>query len=223
MHIGLIGGIGPAATDFYYQGLIKRAAAKGVDMDLTMVHADSPTLLANLQADDKATQSEIYMRLTERLAQAGAACVVITSVSGHFPIDVFQPKSPLPVIDIMATLRAHLADSGLKRVGIMGTRPAMASAMFGKLGALDVIAPAGDALNRVHDAYVELAVSGQPTNALRSVFFEEGATLVRDAGAEAVLLGGTDLNVAFEGHDPGFALVDCADIHVDEVAKRLSL
>lgn len=221
MHIGLIGGIGPAATDFYYKGLIKRAAERGVDMDLTIAHADSPTLLANLSVDNTEAQSAIYMRLTERLKQAGAECVAITSISGHFPIDVFEPQSPLPVIDMMATLRAYLATSGLTRVGLMGTRPVMASSMYGKLGDLDVVAPAGDALDRVHDAYVTLALSGRPTEALRNVFFEEGAALVRDGGAEAVLLGGTDLNVAFEGHDPGFELVDCADIHTDEIAKRL--
>lgn len=221
MHIGLIGGIGPAATDFYYKGLIRRAADRGVDMDLTIAHADSPTLLANLATDDTAAQCAIYLRLTERLKRAGAECVAITSISGHFPIDVFEPQSPLPVIDMMATLRTHLAESGLKRVGLMGTKPVMASSMYGKLGDLEVLAPAGDALDRVHEAYVTLALSGQPTDALRQVFFEEGAALVKDSGAEAVLLGGTDLNVAFEGHDPGFALVDCADIHTDAIAKRL--
>lgn len=221
MHIGLIGGIGPAATDFYYQGLINRAAARGVDMDLTIAHADSPTLLANLAAGDTSAQSAIYMRLTERLKRAGAECVAITSISGHFPIDVFEAESPLPVIDMMATLRNYLAASGLKRVGIMGTKPVMASAMYGKLGDLEVLAPAGNALDRVHEAYVTLALSGRPSDALREVFFEEGAALVTDHGAEAVLLGGTDLNVAFEGHAPGFALIDCADIHTDEIAKRL--
>lgn len=221
MHIGLIGGIGPAATDFYYKGLIKRAANSGKDLELTMAHADSPTLLANLAANSTAAQSAIYMRLTERLKTAGADCVAITSISGHFPIDMFEPQSPLPVIDMMSTLRTYLASSGLKRVGLMGTKPVMASSMYGKLGDLDVIAPAGDGLDRVHEAYVTLALSGQPTDALRNVFFEEGAAMVRDGGAEAILLGGTDLNVAFDGHDPGFALVDCADIHTDEIAKRI--
>lgn len=48
MHIGLIGGIGPAATDFYYQRLISNFTKRGRPLELTTVHADLPTLLANL-------------------------------------------------------------------------------------------------------------------------------------------------------------------------------
>ena len=40
MHIGLIGGIGPAATEFYYRGLIDRYANSNRALDLTIVHAD---------------------------------------------------------------------------------------------------------------------------------------------------------------------------------------
>ncbi len=71
MHIGLIGGIGPAATDFYYRGLIARAASAGHALDLTIAHADTATLLANLMADDQAAQCAIYARLTGRLQAAG--------------------------------------------------------------------------------------------------------------------------------------------------------
>jgi aspartate/glutamate racemase len=44
MHVGLIVGIGPAATDLYYRFLITTLAARGVDLELTMAHADTPTL-----------------------------------------------------------------------------------------------------------------------------------------------------------------------------------
>ncbi len=43
MHIGLIGGIGPGATDFYYRRLISTFAQKNVALEI--VHADIPTLL----------------------------------------------------------------------------------------------------------------------------------------------------------------------------------
>jgi aspartate racemase len=36
MHIGLIGGIGPAATEFYYRGLIDRHAKSGTRLELTI-------------------------------------------------------------------------------------------------------------------------------------------------------------------------------------------
>jgi len=38
MSIGLIGGIGPAATNVYYQGLIARAAASYRDLELARAY-----------------------------------------------------------------------------------------------------------------------------------------------------------------------------------------
>ena len=48
MHIGLIGGIGPAATDFYYRGLIERHVASGIPLELTIAHADVREMSRNL-------------------------------------------------------------------------------------------------------------------------------------------------------------------------------
>jgi len=61
MHIGLIGGIGPGATDFYYRRLISTFARKNATLELTIVHADTPTLLSNLTKNDAAAQTAIYI------------------------------------------------------------------------------------------------------------------------------------------------------------------
>jgi aspartate racemase len=55
MQIGLIGGIGPAATNYYYRRLISTFAGKKTALELTIVHADTPTLLGNLASPSPAT------------------------------------------------------------------------------------------------------------------------------------------------------------------------
>src|SRR6202020_467140 len=102
MHIGLIGGIGPGATDFYYRRLISTFAGKKATLDLTIVHADTPTLLSNLARNNAIAQTAIYTRLTNRLVAAAAECVGVTSIAGHFCIDEFKAVSPLPVVDMIA-------------------------------------------------------------------------------------------------------------------------
>jgi hypothetical protein len=77
-HIGLISGIGPAATDFYYRRLISTFASKQAALDLTIVHADTPTLLSNLASNNAAAQVAIYMRLTKRLAAAWSHPLPVT-------------------------------------------------------------------------------------------------------------------------------------------------
>ena len=57
MQIGLIGGIGPAATDFYYRRLIAAFAREKAALDLMIVNADTPILLGHLASNDVARRS----------------------------------------------------------------------------------------------------------------------------------------------------------------------
>ena len=96
----------------------------------------------------------------------------------------------------------------------------MATGVYGKLAPVDVLPPQGAALDSVHEAYIALAQSGRSTPELQDVFFRAGRDLM-ERGAEAVLLGGTDLDAAFSGVDCGFPVVNCAGVHIEEIARYL--
>jgi aspartate racemase len=219
MHIGLIGGIGPAATDFYYRRLISAFAGKKAALELTIVHADTPTLVDNLSRNDRAAQVAIYARLTSRLASAGADCVVITSIAGHFCIGAFKEVSPLPIVNIIDEVSRAVKERNLKRIGILGTRTAMETRLYGGVTSAEIIPPGGRELDEVHQAYVTMAASGVATEAQRSVFNSASARLLKEKGCEAIMLGGTDLALIFNEESCEFPLVDCAAIHVDAIAR----
>lgn len=219
MHIGLVGGIGPAATDSYYRRLIAAAAAAETALELTIVHADAPTLLGNQARDDKAAQIEIFLRLTRRLEAAGAKAVAITSIAGHFCIEDFTAVSPLGVIDLLAETNAALAKMGVGQVGIIGTRVAMETRLYGAIDAAEVMPPPEPALTAVHDAYVEMAMAGTVSDAQREVFLSTCRRLVDDQGAEVIMLGGTDLALVFDGLETDYPVIDCARLHIEAIAK----
>src|SRR5580692_2553980 len=219
MHIGLIGGIVPAATDFYYRRLISTFAGKNVTLELTIVHADTPTLLNNLARNDAAAQTAIYSRLTNRLVSAGAECVGVTSIAGHFCIDDFKAVSPLPVVDMIAEVSRAIETRGLKRIGIIGTRTVMETRFYGRIATAEIVPPSEPDLSDVHQAYVLMATSGVVTEDQRSIFNAASHRLLGDQGAEAIMLGGTDLALAFNEQTAEFPLVDCAGIHVDAIAR----
>ena len=122
MHIGLIGGIGPAATDFYYRGLIERHAASGIPLELTIAHADVREMSRNLTNRDPGRQAEIFARLVHRMKAAGAAAAAITSMGGHFCVKELVAISPLPILNAIPKVDAAITRSKLKKVGIIGTR-----------------------------------------------------------------------------------------------------
>ena len=217
MHIGLIGGIGPAATDFYYQKLIGAFILHKAELDLTMAHASTATLLENLANDNKAAQTAIYDRLARRLQAAGADCVVVTSIAGHFCIDMFKEVSVLPVIDMVAAVETAMSQIGLEKIGILGTRTVMESRFYGGISSVELVPPAGADLADVHDAYVTMAAAGTVTDVQRTIFDRAAKNLMNDQEAQAIMLGGTDLALVYDRATAPFKIVDCAQIHVDAV------
>ena len=222
MHIGLIGGIGPAATDFYHRGLIERHAASGIPLDLTIAYADVREMSRNLANQDPDRQADIFARLVHRLKAAGAEAAAITSMGGHFCAKQLEAISPLPILNAIPEVDAAIARSRLKKVGIIGTRTVMESALYRGISSAEVRAPEGEAMEQVHSAYVEMAMIGRVTDAQRRTFFAVGRHLCRERDAQAIMLGGTDLFLAFAGQERPFPIVDCADIHVDAIYKKSS-
>jgi hypothetical protein len=105
MYIGLIGGIEPAATEFYYRNLVRAHAAANCAVELTIAHAGIRDLVQNLSdnAPDKQCESfsssntksrgrhrhrktkAVFGRLCERLSQPPNALSNLTFAQGCIP------------------------------------------------------------------------------------------------------------------------------------------
>ena len=220
MQIGLIGGIGPAAQDYYTRLLIVHFATVNTSLEMTTVHADAPTVLANLAGNRRAEQAEIFGQLTDRLALSGASFVAVTSIAGHFCRHEFAIRSSLPVVDMVDAVAAHIGELGLDRIGILGTRSVMQSKFYGGIPDVTIIAPELPSLDDVHEAYVAMASAGMASPAQRRVFEVAARTLIDHQGAQAILLGGTDLVLVFNDANSPYAVIDCAAIHARKIARR---
>jgi aspartate racemase len=219
VHIGLIGGIGPAATEFYYRGLIKAYASANKTMELTIVHADVRDLLSNLSNGAAREQAEIFLGFVQRLQAAGADAAAVTSLAGHFCIQELTAMSPLPIINALPEFDKYFAKRKLSRIGLLGTRAAMESGLYGGIASVEIVLPQGDDLDATHANYVPMATSGHATDQQRDFFFSTGRKLCQDQGADAVVFAGTDMFLAFEGHDCGFPVIDGAQVHIDAIVR----
>lgn len=218
MHIGLIGGIGVAATVVYYQRLT--AAAKALDvprLDLTIVHGDIQELIRNNLADHREAQARAFLPLVERLAAAGADCVALTSLCGHFCATELAALSPLPLVSGVRPLDAFFARQGISRIGLLGTRVVMRTRLYGQLATTQALA-LDDEIEQLGQMYQEVAVAGVCDDAKRQAFHDAGRRMMAQ-GAQAIVLAGTDLNLAFDGASPGYPVIDALDVHVEVLAR----
>lgn len=220
MHIGLIGGIGPAATEYYYRALFEAHAAADQTMELTIVHADMYELIRNVTENNPEKQAEVFRHLIMRLEAAGAHAAAVTSMTGHFCINELEAISPLPLVNALHEVDAAIAKRNLKTVGLLGTSTVMGSELYGRIASAKIVLPQGDGFEQTHNHYMQMAKLGRCTSEQRNFFFSMGRHLIETQGAEAVLLGGTDLCLAFDGQDCGFEWIDCAQVHVDALFRK---
>lgn len=217
MHVGLIGGIGPAATHVYYDAIVGSFATTGLKLELTIAHADLREMIENLEAGRAEQQAEIFARHIDQLRVAGCQAAAVTSMGGHFCINELKAVSTLPIIDAVPALDEFFSANQASCVGVLGTRTVMETKLYG-VTTVDVIAPDPDQINDVHNTYLRIAASGVANEEISEFFIEAGARLCR-AGAELIVLGGTDLSVAFKGRTPGYPIADTALIHAAAISQ----
>jgi aspartate racemase len=218
MHIGLIGGIGPAATEVYYRALVRLYANANRRLDLTIANADAREVVHNLEAGNQMAQAVVFARYIDQLKAAGCEAVALTSLGAHFCMGTLEPMSSLPLVSALPALEAHFSAMNVKKVGVLGTRAVMASRLYGLAG-VDVVTVPQDELGTAHEHYVAMAIAGKATDEQR-VYFENAALrLVDERAAEAIVLGGTDLFLAFDKPGYPYPVVDCALVHAEAIAR----
>lgn len=217
MHIGLIGGIGVAATIVYYQRLSAAVDRLGGKLELTISHGDIHTLIKNNLADIREPQAQIFARQIESLKGAGAQLAALTSLGAHYCYRELEAISPLPLVSGVAPLDDYLVAKGVRRIGLLGTRVVMRTRLYGQLARTEAVA-LDDEIETIGQVYQDVAVAGTCSPAQRDLFLEAGRRMVSDHGAEAIVLAGTDLNLAFDDAEPGYPVIDALDVHVDRLA-----
>ena len=218
--LGLIGGLGPAATVYYYRGLIAAHAAAGYNANMLIAQADVDRARPMAEANDLDGLARYLNGFIRQLAAGGADMTAIVAITPHICAPQLVKLSSLPLIDVVSEVDAAVRERGWKRIALFGTKSTVGSKMFGRLD-VDVVMPKPDEIERIHNAYLDV-VYGRDTPATVDDLRELAHTLMKRDGAEAVLLAGTDLSTVMSEADAGFPTLDCAGVHIAAITKQLT-
>jgi len=202
----------------YYQRLTAAVDRLGGTLELTISHGDIQTLNHNNLADIREDQAVIFARQIDALKGAGCDCAALTSLGAHFCFEELAARSSLPLVSGVTPLDDAFASRGIGCVGLLGTRVVMRTRLYGLLEKTEGVA-LDDEIETLGQTYQDVAVAGQCTGEQRALFLQAGRRMVEELGADAVVLAGTDLNLAFDGQSPGYQVIDALDIHVDLLAR----
>jgi aspartate racemase len=218
--LGLIGGLGPAATVYYYRGLIAAHAAAGYTGRMLIAQADVDRARPMAEANDLDGLARYLNGFIAQLAAGGANMTAIVAITPHICAPQLVKLSKLPLIDMVSEVDIAVRARGWKRVALFGTKSTVGSKMFGRLS-IDVVMPKPDEIERIHNAYLDVVYDRNTPQTLVDLR-ELAHTLMKRDGAEAVLLAGTDLSTVMNEENAGFPTLDCAGVHIAAITKRLT-
>ena len=227
--LGLVGGIGPESTIDYVRRLVDGYHARrgpASHPPLLINSLDGGLLIPGLVSGDLAPAAAAVALAVEQLAAGGAGLAMICSVGTHQVFDVVARRAPLPMLSILdATIRACWA-AGISRPVLLAPRMTMEGAFFARpfeAGGIEVVRPEEPDRTWVNDAYLGELVAGTFRAETRERFVAIADGLRQAAGADGLILGGTELSVLLpEATYAGLPVLNAAAIHVDEALDWLT-
>ncbi|WP_157080810.1 aspartate/glutamate racemase family protein [Methylobacterium variabile] len=157
-----------------------------------------------------------------RLERGGADFVVICTNTMHRMADEVQAAIGLPLLHIADPTAARIRAAGLHRVGLLGTAFTMEQDFYkGRLAerhGLDVLVPDADDRAEVHRVIYEELVQGRALPASREAYRAIIARLVA-RGAQAVILGCTEIMLLVRPEDSPVPLFDTTALHAEAAVE----
>ena len=211
--IGLVAGLGVGAGIFYYERLAAAFVERGLQPGLVISHADVGRAYSLVQQGEMETLARYLNEHIETLAGAGCDFAAVAAVTPLICAPQLDAISTFPRLDVFGSVNAELKRRNAKRVAVLGTQFVMQTDMFGLLENVEIVRPSPEDFELVQQNYLIIARTGDPANAdiagVRAV-----AKKLADAGADTVVLAGTELSLAFSEADAGFPALDAGSAHI---------
>lgn len=122
--LGLLGGMGPAAT-LEFLARLQAATPATRDQDHIRVLVDINPRIPDRNTDSAAA-GPVLGAMAAGLADAGAEVLAIACNTAHAYADIIRQASGLPLIDMIDLACEAARDVGARRVGVLGTPTAVA-------------------------------------------------------------------------------------------------
>lgn len=217
--IGLIGGMSWESTASYYRLInesVKHRLGGLHSAKLVLYSVDFAQVERLQQVGDWESSGLLLAHAARALESAGADFLLLCTNTMHKVAPAIQTAVHIPLLHIADATAEAIRDAGLSRVGLLGTRFTMEQDFYTgrlrELHGLDVLVPNAPDREIVHRVIYEELCLGRLVDASRDAYRRIIADLVR-RGAQAVVLGCTEISLLVQRGDADVPLFDTTDVH----------
>ncbi len=223
--IGILGGMSWESTTIYY-----RLINEGIKEHLGGLHSAKILLYSFDFAEIEALQAagewdksgELLAKVSRNLQDAGAACLLIGTNTMHLVADQVQAALDIPLLHIADATGTALQADDIKKAGLLGTRFTMEQDFYRKRIAdkfgIEVIIPPEQQRETVHQVIYNELVLGKIKDASRAAYLEVIDAL-SEQGAEAIILGCTEIPMLVTPQHTAISLYDTTAIHAAQAVQ----
>lgn len=224
--IGLIGGLSWESSAAYYALLNREAQARlgGAHSARTLMHSLDFGAIEKLQ--HRGDWDEAVARVLEAaqsLERGGADFLVICSNTMHVAAPAIDRGCGIPLVHIADPTGAAIKAAGFKRVGLLGTsytmeKPFLKDRLDQRHG-LHILTPPPDERALVHRIIYDELIKGVIRPESRAAYLAAIDALIA-AGAEAVILGCTEIGLLVDQSHTRVPLFDTTRLHAIAALDR---
>lgn len=222
--IGLIGGMSWESTIPYYRQineLIKVRLGGLHSAKLVMYSVDFHDIERMQREDDWAGAGTLLAQAGQALERAGADFLVLCTNTMHKVAGDIEAAVSIPLLHIADPTAEAIKRAGLRTVGLLGTRFTMEQAFYRERlqqHGLMVITPGEEDREVIHRVIYEELCLGIIRGSSREEYRRVMAGLV-DQGAQAIILGCTEISLLVDSEDASVPLFDTTSLHARRAAE----
>ena len=217
--IGLLGGMSWESTVPYYRIINELVGKKlgGLHSARLVLYSVEFQEIEMLQHADRWDETaEILAAAARSLEAAGADFLVICTNTMHKVATEIEQGIAIPLLHIADATAEEIKAAGVKTVGLLGTRFTMEHAFYrGRLEQihdLEVVVPDEAGRDTVHRIIYEELCLGSVRDDSRAAYRRIIEDLVA-RGAEAIILGCTEISMLVRPEDSPVPVFDTTEIH----------
>ncbi|CAH9066973.1 L-aspartate/glutamate-specific racemase [Pseudoalteromonas holothuriae] len=222
--IGLLGGMSWESTQSYYRLINEGVKAQlgGLSSAKIVLHSVNFADIEVLQrSGDWQGCGDILGQAARGLELAGAQCIVICTNTMHKVVDEIAKHTSLPIIHVADVVAESLKAQKIKTVSLLGTRFTMQELFYIERlreHGLSVIVPPEHEQHVVDNIiYQELCMGNINTHSKQQYLNVINALQVQ--GAQAVILGCTEIGLLISQSDCELPLLDTTQLHAQAAVK----
>lgn len=219
--LGLIGGLSWESTAIYYRLLNEgvRERLGGLhSAQIVMSSFDFATVEERQSRDDWNGLAAIMAEAAQRLHRAGAEAILICANTMHKVAPFVEARIEIPFIHIADATAAAIKATSCRRPALLATRYTMEQDFYKdrmkNRHAIDPVIPDAAGRTLVHEVIFDELCRGIVSPKSKRAFLEQ-VSLLRDRGADGVILGCTEVGMLISQADISLPVFDSAALHVD--------